>query len=133
VRCPAVADAEAARTQVGALDRFCEAVHGVPVLRRGPVSAPLLGAVAGSRLRGCADGGAVTGAAGGAGSPSGAEAAERRQRWRARAAAAVGADEAERLEAHAFLAAVDFIEALGAGQTAAAVARGLERLSEDRA
>jgi hypothetical protein len=133
LRCPAVADPESARTQLGALDRFCEAVHGTPVLRRGPVSAPLLAALQASRIRGCGDGGTISGAGGAGQVLAGAEAAERRARWRARAAAELGVGEAEKLEAHAFLAAADFIEALGAAQSASAVARGLERLSEDRA
>ena len=137
IRCPAVADAESARTQVGALNRFCEAVHGVPVLRRGPIGPELVGAVASSRIRGCADGGAAAAAAGSADrEPSpGPEAdkQERRAGWRNRAVAALGPTGAEQLEAHAFLAAADFIEALGAGQSASVVVRGLERLSGDRA
>jgi len=137
VRCPPVADAESARTQLGALDRFCEAVHGVPVLRRGPIAAELVAALAGSRIRGCADGGAAAAASaarrvqGQADEP--APEPDRRARWRDRAVAALGRAEAEKLEAYAFLAAADFIEALGAEQSASAVARGLERLSEDRA
>lgn len=134
VRCPAPPEPEPARTQLGALDRLSEALQGVPVLRRGPVSPALLAALSGSRLRGCSDGGS---AAGNAGMPedessAGPEAAERRARWRDRALALLGPGESERLEAHTFMAAAEFIEALGGDQSASAVARELERRqSED--
>ena len=152
VLCPAAPELDSARAQLGALDRLSEVVQGVPVLRRGPISTELLAAAVGSRIRGCADGGVVAAAAGRsagraqgqAGEPAperaGAWGAEvdpapqqdRRARWRDRAAAVLG-PQAEQLEAQAFLAAADFIEALGAEQSAAEVVRGLERLSEDGA
>jgi hypothetical protein len=135
VRCPAATDAESARAQLGALDRLSEALHGVPVLRRGPVTPALLAAMPGARIRGCSDGGAAAAAAGQKGEvpQPGPEAADRRARWRDRAVAALGQAEAEQLEAQAFMTAADFIERLGAEQSAAAVAQGLARLSEDGA
>lgn len=128
---PAPADAEGARSQLGVLDRLSAALR-LPVLRRGPVSPALLAFVRSSELRGCADGGLAARA-------SGIEDAEgdgdgRRARWQARAAAMLGAEEAERLEARAFVEAAEFIEALGAAQSAVAVAEGLARQQrEDRA
>jgi hypothetical protein len=65
VRCPAAASEAGARTQVSTLLRLGEAVGGLPVLRRGPVTPALLAAAAGSGLRGCEDGGLVAGARGG--------------------------------------------------------------------
>jgi hypothetical protein len=65
VRCPAPAEAAAARAQVVGLERLGAAVGGVPVLRRGPVTPALLAAAARSGLRGCEDGGQVAGAGGG--------------------------------------------------------------------
>jgi hypothetical protein len=64
VRCSAPADAAAARVQVAALERLGEALGGVPVFRRGPVSEAVLAAVASSTLRGCEDGGRVASAGG---------------------------------------------------------------------
>jgi len=65
--------------------------------------------------------------------PSGAEVAERRARWRDRAAAVLGTEQADRLEARAFVEAAEFIEGLGAEGSAQAVVRGLERqLAQDR-
>jgi hypothetical protein len=117
-------DAEGARGQLGLLDRLSAALQGLPVLRRGPVSPALLAFVRSSGLRGCSDGGAAAQA-------TGAEAAgddgERRARWRARAEALLGPDEADRLEARAFVEAAEFIEALGATQGALGVAEGLAR------
>lgn len=135
VRCPAPADAEAARAQVGALDRLSEVLQGVPVLRRGPVSPALFEAVRGSRLRACADGGWVAGSSvASAAEPEGTDAADRRARWQDRAAELLGEAEAERLEAHTFLSAAAFIEGLGAEQSAPAIARELERRqAEDQA
>ncbi|HET6438225.1 MAG TPA: hypothetical protein VFG59_09205 [Anaeromyxobacter sp.] len=135
VRCPAPPDAESARVQLGALDRLGRALGGLPVLRRGPVSAALLAALRGSGVRGCEDGGVAARASGEspAPEPMGEEAAERRARWRDRAAALLGAEQVERLEARAFVEAAEFIEALGAEGSAPAVARGLERqLAQDR-
>jgi hypothetical protein len=152
LRLPAPPDAEAARAQIGGLDRLAEALGGVPVLRQGPVSPPLLAVVAGSRVRGCEDGGAAAraseaeGGEGGAGarpdvrgealSPAGdpRAVAERRVRWREQAERLLGRDEADRLEARAFVVAAEFIEALEADGSAIAVAAGLERRqAEDRA
>jgi hypothetical protein len=140
VRCGAPRDAEGARAQVGALARLCAALAGVPVLRRGPVAPPLFAALRGSPVRGCEDGGVAARAAGASldaapdAAEGGAEVAERRARWRARAAAVVGVDELDRIEAHAYVESAEFLEALGAERSAVAVVRALERrLAEDRA
>lgn len=131
VASPAPEGAEAARAELGVLDRLSAALQGVPVLRRGPVSPALLAFVRGSRVRGCGDGGLVARATG---ADEGAAAtAEQRALWRARAEEMFGPEEAERLEARAFVEAAELIEALGAAQSARAVAEGLARLSrEDR-
>jgi hypothetical protein len=125
VTLPAPEDAESARAQLGVLDRLSAALQGLPVVRRGPISAALLAFIRRSGLRGCSDGGAAARATG-VGEPEVDEAA-RRARWRARAEELLGTDEAERLEARAFVEAAEFIEALGAGQSALAVAEGLAR------
>ncbi|HET6412776.1 MAG TPA: hypothetical protein VFG53_12000 [Anaeromyxobacter sp.] len=134
VVCPAPPDLEAARAQLGALDRLAEVLGEVAVFRRGAISKALLAEVGGSRLRGCEDGGAAALRVGlpaeeGKGS---AREAERRARWRSRVVAVLGEEEAERLEARAFVTAAEFIEALGAEHSASAVARALElRLAGD--
>jgi len=128
VRLPAPEDAEGARAQVAALERLQEALGGLPLLRRGPVTPALLAGLRLSGLRGCEDGGAAARASGAPLPATGGEAlAERRSRWRARAAAILGAEEADRLEARAFVEAGEFVEALGAEGSAVAVARSLER------
>jgi hypothetical protein len=133
VACPAPPDAEAARAQLGALDRLAAALR-VPMLRRGPVSPALLAAVAGSDLRGCEDGGAAARACEAPGGEGDPDDAARRARWRERAEALLGVDEADRLEARAFFAVAEFLEALGAEQSAPAVSAALERRqAEDRA
>lgn len=112
VRCRAPIDAEAARGQLGQLARLCAALQGVPLVRRGPVSAPLLSLLAGSPVRICEDGGAAAASA----SPLGTAGEE-----------AGAADAGDRLEARAFAQVMDFLEALGATGSAPAIARALER------
>jgi len=135
LRLPPPSDADAARAQLGGIDRLAAALGDVPILRQGALSPALLALVAGSRLRGCEDGGAAARASAvpdGDGERPGA--AARRARWRAEAERLLGADEADRLEARAFVVAAELVEALGAGGSAAAVAAGLERRqAEDRA
>lgn len=119
VRCPAPQRPEDARAQVAALARLSAALAGIPILRRGPVARPLLGLLAGSPVRACEDGGA---AAARALAPlaGGAD-----------AAAGLGAEDAERLEARAYVEVVDLLERLGAGGSARGLARALEaRLPE---
>jgi hypothetical protein len=125
-------DAETARGQLGVLDRLSAALRDLPVLRRGPVSPALLAFVRSSALRGCSDGGAAARASGldgadGAGAQESPDSRARRERWQARAEEMLGPDGADRLEARAYVEAAEFIEALGAGQSAVAVAEGLER------
>lgn len=98
VRCPAPADLDAARAQVSALARLCAALAGVPVRRRGPVSPPLLGLLAGSPVKVC----------------EGGEARE----------LSPTAD-AERREARAYVEASELVERLGAAGSARAIARVL--------
>ncbi|ACL65541.1 conserved hypothetical protein [Anaeromyxobacter dehalogenans 2CP-1] len=111
VRCPAPSGPEDARAQVGALARLSAALAGVPVVRRGPVSRPLLGLLAGSPVKACEDGGAAAA--------------------RARAPLGGGADEADRREARVYVEVMDFLERLGAAGSARGLARALEaRLTE---
>jgi len=134
---PAPPDAEGARAQLGGLDRLAAALGGVPLLRQGPISPALLAAVASSRVRGCEDGGAAARASEARAAEGGEEAPEagaRRARWQEQAERLLGVDEADRLEARAFVVAAELVEALGAGGSAVAVAGGLERRqAEDRA
>jgi transcription elongation factor len=125
---------------VGVLSRLAQALGGVSVFRRGAVSPFLFAALAGAPVRACDDGGTVAAAAALAPAANargyarpGADEGDRRAEWQAQAAAELGASGLERLEARAFVAAADFIEALGAENSAVALGRALEaRLSEDR-
>lgn len=135
VRCPEVGAQKEARAQVVRLVRLCAELSGTPVLRRGPVSPPLLEELARAPVRGCEDGGAaaVAGIAvipwdrlqereeDGARSPALDRAAEELSR-----------DAADRLEARAYVEVASLIERLGAGGAAQAVADALEGLLEDR-
>lgn len=129
VRCaPPVDDAEAP-LQAAALARICLALQGVPVMRRGGVTPALLDLLRGSPVKACEDGGAVAARAirrlprSAAASEPGRRAASALER----AAAALPAEEAERLEGHAYVDALDFLERLGAGGSAPAIARALLR------
>ena len=136
VRCAAPRDAEGARAQVGVLTRVAQALGRVPIIRRGPVTPALFGALAGAPVSGCDDAGAVADAAGDVHERTG-DARDReawRARWQARAEAELGAPALERLEARAFVTAGELIESLGAAQSAVTLVRTLERrLAEDRA
>jgi len=127
VRLPAPEEGEATRAQVAALERLREALRGLPLLRKGPVTPALLSGLRLSGVRGCEDGGAAARASGAPPPAGGEDLAERRSRWRARAAAVLGVEEADRLEARAFVEAGEFVEALGAEGSAVAAARSLER------
>lgn len=126
VRCRAPAGAEEARLQVSALARLGAALAGVPVLRRGPTSPELLGLLAGSGVRACDDGGA---AARGFAAAAARGAAVRARRTGPSGQAA--ADAADRLEAGAWVEAVDFIEGMGAAGSAPGLARALAARLED--
>lgn len=133
VRCPAPADDDEARLQVGALARMCQTVAGVPVLRRGPVTPRLLELLRGSPVKACEDGGAAAERAiallrvrpeeDGAGT---------RQSRLERSAAELSAENTDRLEARAYAEAMDFMERLGARGSALAISRALERRLEER-
>jgi hypothetical protein len=117
VRCPAPADEGEARAQADALARLALALRGTPVMRRGPVTPALLGALRGSPVRACEDGGAAEARAGREPPPgSGPEAGE----------------DAERREARAFAEVTDLVEGLGAAGSAAALASALLRRIEER-
>jgi hypothetical protein len=135
VRLPAPADAAGAREQARRLAELCAALGGVPVIRRGPVNADVLAALAGGPVKGCEDGGA---AATDAMEVIPWELLERpdpdapRASPLERAAAALEPETADRLEARAYVAVQDFVAALGARGSAALVARALARQLEDR-
>jgi hypothetical protein len=127
VRCAAPRDVEAARAQVGALTRLAEALGEVSVIRRGPSSPALFPVLVGAPVWGCDDGGAVAAAAG-----VQEERGDESARWRARAEAALGPAALERLEARAFVATAELVEALRGARSAVALVRALERrLAED--
>lgn len=127
VRCRAPAGVEEARRQVSALARLGAALAGVPVLRRGPTSPELLGLLPGSAVRACDDGGAAArGLA--AAAARGTVVRARRTGPSAQPAAAEAAD---RLEAGAWVEAMDFIEAIGSAGSAPALARALAARLED--
>lgn len=124
VRCHAPADAAEARLQAAVLARTRQALGGTPVWRRGPVTAALLELLRGSPVGACEDGGSVARAAG--------SIPEDGREGLARARADLSGEGADRLEARAYVDAVDLMERLGAGGSAAAVTRALERRLEDR-
>jgi hypothetical protein len=131
VRCLPPADEGEARLQAAALARICQALRGMPVMRRGPVTPALLDLLRGSPVKACEDGGAVAARALGllpdAARASGhADARETRQDPLERAAAELGPDAAEKLEARAYVDALDFLERLGAPGSGLALARALE-------
>lgn len=133
VRCAPPADADEARLQAAALARICLALKGVPVMRRGGVTPALLDLLRGSPVKACEDGGAVAARAI-AGLPRSAAAPDPERREPSaleRAAAALPRDEAERLEGRAYVDALDFLERLGAGGSAAALSRALEAALEE--
>lgn len=135
VRAPAPGSADEARMQVAALARVCQALSGAPVMRRGPVTPDLLEALRGSPVKACEDGGQAAARAVeiipwdviGSG-----ETRETRESALERAAAELSEESAERLEARAYVEALDFLERLGAQGSAAALSRVLERNLEDR-
>jgi hypothetical protein len=147
VRCPAPEDDGEARLQAAVLARLCQALEGVPVMRRGPVTPAVLELLRGSPVRACEDGGAAAaralalippaspraGAGGGAGAlGEGEDEVPSRASRLERAAAELPAEGADRLEARAYVEAVDFVERLGARGSALAVSRALERRLEER-
>jgi len=153
LRCDAPDGASGARAQVKELLALCAALAGTPVLRRGPVTAELLGSLKGAPVAGCEDGGAAAEAAmavlpllpdGEA--PAAPRQGEAEPAWWDGAPAALPpppartpdelvAAEAKlsegrrsRLEARAYLEVLDFLERLGAAGSAPRVARALEQV-----
>jgi hypothetical protein len=134
LRCPAPADADEARVQAVALARISQALDGIPMIRRGPVTPRLLELLRASPVKACEDGGV---AAAGAVSLIPLDLVEepgagQRESPLERAAAALSPEVADRLEARAYVEALDLIERLGGRNGAAAVIDALERSREDR-
>jgi hypothetical protein len=134
VRCPEPATQDEARLQAAALARMCEALSGVPVMRRGPVTAGLVDLLRGSPVKLCEDGGEASARAMGVLPASPAPRPEEDRRTRGsgleRAASELSADAVARIEARAYVDALDFMERLGARGSAPAVSRALERRLE---
>jgi hypothetical protein len=137
VRCPAPADADDARMQAAALARIAQALGGVPLVRRGPVTAGLLALLHGSPVKACDDGGAAAARAVAlvpvdlveVGAADGVKGRATRLE---RAAAEMSDDGADRVEASAYVDAMEFLERLGVRGSAPAVVRALERRLEER-
>lgn len=135
LRCPAADTREEARAQVVRMVRIAAELKGLPVLRRGPVSAELLEELGRSPIRGCEDGDAASGA-GLSVIPQARIERNRTSTSRApaidRAVAELPAADADRLEARAYVEVASLIEGLGAGGTATEIAAALEGLLEER-
>jgi hypothetical protein len=133
VRVGAPADAAGAREQARRLAELCAALAGLPLVRRGPVNAAALAALAGGPVKACEDGGAAAAAAM-AVIPW--ELLERpgpdepRASPLERAVAGLDAESTDRLEARAYVEVQDFVDALAARGSAAAIAGALERQLE---
>jgi hypothetical protein len=133
VRCPATPDPGAARAQVAALARLCAALGGVPLLRRGPVTQPLLALLPGSPVQACDDGFAAAAAALGLipWDLIAPDEGESRVTAAERGAAELSDEGADRLEARAYVEVVGVLDGLGAAGSAHRLARALERRLED--
>lgn len=116
------------RAHVRLLADLCGWIEGTPVVRRGPVTAGLLQALAGSPARGCDDGGAALAAASARG-PARADAAEAPRL--SRGDRPLPPEMADLPEALAYEEVAAFLEDLGAAGSEPAVAEGLRtRLAE---
>jgi hypothetical protein len=135
VRCPGTAAQNEARAQVVRLVRLCAELSGVPVLRRGPLTPPLIEELARSPVRGCEDGGAAA-MAGLAVIPWNLLEAPPNEDSRIpvldRAAEDLSRDAADRLEARAYVEVASFIDRLGTAGSGRRIAEALERLLEER-
>ena len=134
VRCHAPEDAAEARLQAAALARICQALAGVPVMRRGPVTPALLELLRGSPVRACEDGGEASARAvdvipPASPTPGGGE--EARGSALERAVSGLSDEGVERIEARAYADTLDFMERLGAGGSAPALTRSLEQRLEE--
>lgn len=129
LRCPPPGDADGARAQAVALARISQALAGIPVMRRGPVTPRMLELVRASPVKACEDGGA---AAAGALGLIPLETIEepglgQRDSPLERAAAGLSEEAADHLEARAYVEVVDLIERLGARDGAPAIVGALDR------
>jgi hypothetical protein len=134
VRCPAPRDDDEARLQSAALARISQALAGIPVMRRGPVAPRLLELLRASPVKACEDGGAAAAQAMElvpVGLVEEGDAPEPRESPLERAAAELSQEAADRLEARAYVGAVDFVERLGGRGGAPMVMRALERALVD--
>ena len=130
VRCPAPSDETEAKVQAAALARISQALSGVPVIRRGPVTPRLLELLRASPVKACEDGGAAAGRAIEllpVGLTGAEEEATSRQSPLERAAAELSGEGADRLETRAYVEVMDLVERLGARGGAPGVVRALER------
>jgi hypothetical protein len=136
LRCPAPRDDDEARLQAAALARMCQALGGVPVVRRGPVTPRLLALLRGSPVKGCEDGGAVAARALALvpvdlAGPERGDAPPRTSRLEL-ASAELSEEATDRLEASAYVDALELIERLGARGSAPSLSRALERRLDER-
>jgi hypothetical protein len=136
VRCPAPRDDDEARLQAAALARLSQALGGVPVVRRGPVTPRLLALLRGSPVKGCEDGGAVAARALALvpvdlAAPERGDAPPRTSRLEL-ASAELSEEATDRLEASAYVDALELIERLGARGSAPSLSRALERRLDER-
>jgi hypothetical protein len=125
----APASPEEVRQQVRELLSLCAALSGTPVLRRGPVTKELLQSLAGSPVAGCEDGGRAAEVAL-VSLEDTASGLDQRSREAPLTRAEAGLDEGDRarLEARAYGEVLDFLERLGARDSATRVVRVLESL-----
>ena len=136
VRCPAPADDDEARVQAAALARIAQALSGVPLMRRGGTTPRLVELLLRSPVKLCDDGGAAGARALGlvpfdlVASPG--EGEETRASPLERAVAELSDETADRLEARAYVDAIDFLERLGARGSASEIGAVLRRRLEER-
>ena len=136
VRCPAPQGPGEARLQAAVLARMVQSLSGAPLMRRGPVTAELVELLRHSPVKVCDDGGEGAARAMSAvpwpplSAPREGQGA--RGNGMERAAAGLSQEGIERVEARAYVDALDFMERLGARGSATAVTRALERLLEKR-
>ena len=134
VRCPAPETVDDARLQAAALARVCEALSGVPVMRRGPATAELLDLLRGSPVKLCEDGGAASaraleGIAAPQVPPSGDEPRTRASGLE-RAASELAPAALELIEARTYMDALELMERLGSSGSALEISRALEQRLE---
>lgn len=128
VRCPSPSTEEEGRLQAIALARISQALSGVPVIRRGPITGRALELLRGSPVLACEDGGLAAAFALGI-LPAGlaAEAGAQRHGALEAAAEALPPDRMDHLEARAYGETLELVERLGARESAPRIARALER------